>query len=184
MFEFTESTEYMNLFDTWIHTSDNMRTLTTTPYSDSSHLRSSCLCQSGTFLRGPGRRGVWIRGGECPNMSVVWIHISNEYVNSFDIWTHRTNSMRTLTTTPSSDSSSLRSSCLCQSGTLLGMPDFWMLKKWSNWQTRVCRPNMLPHVGRHVGDTTKNGVGRGTDNVEPTCHVQICWQHIGIIIGT
>jgi hypothetical protein len=40
-------------------------------------------------------------------------------------------------------------------------------------------PTCRQHVGRHVGDTTKNGVGRGTDNVAPTCCVWICWQHVG-----
>ncbi len=34
------------------------------------------------------------------------------------------------------------------------------------------------HVGRHVGNTTKNGVSQGTDNVALTCRVRICRQHV------
>ncbi len=40
-------------------------------------------------------------------------------------------------------------------------------------------PTCCRHVGRHVGDTTKNGVGQGTENVALTCRVRICWQHVG-----
>ncbi len=40
-------------------------------------------------------------------------------------------------------------------------------------------PTCCRHVGRHVGNTTNNGAGRGTDNVAPTCHVRICRQHVG-----
>ncbi len=40
-------------------------------------------------------------------------------------------------------------------------------------------PTCCRHVGRHVGDMTKNGVGQGTDNVAPTCCIWICWQHVG-----
>jgi hypothetical protein len=40
---------------------------------------------------------------------------------------------------------------------------------------RTCRQ----HVGRHVGDTTKNGFSQGTDNVVLTYRVWICWQHVG-----
>ncbi len=40
------------------------------------------------------------------------------------------------------------------------------------------------HVSQHVGNTTKSGVSQGADNVEPTCCVRICRQHVGIITGT
>jgi hypothetical protein len=35
-----------------------------------------------------------------------------------------------------------------------------------------------PTCHQHVGDTTKNSVGQGTDNVKPKCCVRICWQHV------
>jgi hypothetical protein len=31
------------------------------------------------------------------------------------------------------------------------------------------------HVGRHVGNTTQQAVGKGTTIVGPTCHLLTCW---------
>jgi hypothetical protein len=62
-----------------------MRTLRTTPSSDSSSLRSFCLCQSGSVLRWPERGGVWRRGSEfphvvsCMNSYIKWTYIFYEF---------------------------------------------------------------------------------------------------------
>ncbi len=61
-----------------------------------------------------------------------------------------------------------------------GNVGFLNVKKNGRIDRHVCvGPTCCQHVGRHVGDTTKNGVGGGTDNVAPTCCVRICRQHVG-----
>ncbi len=62
----------------------------------------------------------------------------------------------------------------------------WSFKCQKNgWIDRhVCvSMTCCQHVSQHVGNTTKNSVNGGTDNVEPTCRMRICGQHVGIITG-